>query len=65
MIPPMGKAETKLKVRYRRKPPGAIYQAGELASWGVDEARRLVAAGIAEPVGWRMRDKPEREPDAA
>ena len=64
MMPPMGKHEARLKVRYRRKPKTGIYQSGEVASWPVDEARRLVAAGIAEPVDWQPPgEKPE--PDAA
>ncbi len=64
MMPPMGKHEARLKIRYVRKPVSGIYQAGELASWPADEARRLVASGIAEPVDWSPPGlKPE--PDAA
>ena len=66
MLPLMGKHEARLKIRYVRKPVSGIYQAGELASWPVDEAQRLVAAGIAEPVGWEVRGlTPKPEPDAA
>ena len=66
MIPPMAKAEKKVKVRYRRKPVTGIYQSGEIASWPIDQATKLIAAGIAEPVGWSPPgSKPEPEPEAA
>ena len=54
MIPPQARAEKKLKVRYRRKPVGGIYQSGEVATYPESEAHRLVAQGIAEPVDWEV-----------
>ena len=65
MIPPQARTEKKLKVRFRRKPVTGIYQSGEVASFPVDEAHRLVVSGIAEPVDWQLCAlKPEPEPAA-
>ncbi len=65
MLPPEPTAEKKLKVKYRRKPVSGVYQSGEVAAWPADEARRLVAAGDAVPVGWRLGNTlPEPEPAA-
>ena len=65
MNPPMERHEARLKVRYRRKPVTGIYQSGEVATYPESEARRLVDAGIAEPVDWQVGGlKPEPEPAA-
>ncbi len=64
MIPPMAKAERKVKVRYRRKAVTGVYQSGEIAAWPIDQATKLIADGIAVPVDWSPPgSKPE--PDAA
>ena len=65
MIPPQARTEKKLKVRFRRKPIGGVYQSGECATFPETEAHRLVVSGIAEPVDWQLGAlKPEPEPAA-
>ncbi len=65
MNPPMERHEARLKVRFRRKPIGGVYQSGEIATFPESEAHRLVVSGVAVPVGWRLGShEPEPEPAA-